>query len=258
MASRGGAQPRLPRRGTRPERPPRRGPSCRHRRTALLGLVLAVAIARLSRQVPLNSDQASSVLEGWAMATATCCWALDPPLRQLLHRQAPPVGPPRVVPGADLGCRVRGRGLLGAGVVLVGIWLAGGRLRGRTRAVAMVVTGALLASQALLLPEAVPPSCPAPAARRDRSRRQPPPAAGRLPGPPGRRRSRAWLVLAWLALAAASIGIAGGGRGGGAVAGWGPRPRGRAASGHPRRSGADPHRISSAVAAPVTWWRSGV
>jgi len=33
-----------------------------------LGLLLAVAIARLSRQVPLNSDQASSVLEGWAMA----------------------------------------------------------------------------------------------------------------------------------------------------------------------------------------------
>ena len=32
------------------------------------------------------------------------------------------------------------------------MWLAGGRLRGRTRAVAMVVTGALLASQALLLP----------------------------------------------------------------------------------------------------------
>ena len=109
--------------------------------TAALGLLLAVAIARLSRQVPLNSDQASSVLEGWAMAHGNVLlsgWTLPSdsfftdklPLLALLER----------FQGLTSAVEYEAAGLLGAGVVLAGIWLAGGRLRGRTRAVAMLVT----------------------------------------------------------------------------------------------------------------------
>ena len=119
----------------------------------VLGLVLAIAIGRLSQQVPLNSDQASSVLEGWAMAHGNVLlsgWTLPSdsfftdklPLLALLER----------FQGLTSAAEYEATGLLGAGVVLAGIWLAGGRLRGRTRAAAMVVTGALLASQALVLP----------------------------------------------------------------------------------------------------------
>ena len=64
---------RDPRLGRAPAPPQASPPGPGARRPArllavLVTLVLAVAIARLSRQVPLNSDQASSVLEGWAMA----------------------------------------------------------------------------------------------------------------------------------------------------------------------------------------------
>ena len=41
--------------------------------SVVLGVLLALAISRLSQQVPLNSDQASSALEGWALAHATSC-----------------------------------------------------------------------------------------------------------------------------------------------------------------------------------------
>jgi hypothetical protein len=119
----------------------------------VLRLVLAIAIGRLSQQVPLNSDQASSVLEGWAMAHGNVLlsgWTLPSdsfftdklPLLALLER----------FQGLTAAVEYEAAGLLGAAVVLAGIWLAGGRLRGRTRAVAMLVTGALLASQALILP----------------------------------------------------------------------------------------------------------
>jgi hypothetical protein len=226
--------------------------------TVVLGLLLAVAIGRLSQQVPLNSDQASSVLEGWAMAHGNVLlsgWTLPSdsfftdklPLLALLER----------FQGLTAAVEYEAAGLLGAGVVLAGIWLAGGRLRGRTRAVAMLVTGALLASQALILPGSGAPF----------------PAGALLPAGTdhaaslllllvaclalqGARRSRAWLALVWLALAAASIGdplaaVVGGG----AVAGVGALDL---AVG--RRDGARQDVIlilvglSSAVAAPLTWW----
>ena len=115
--------------------------------------LLALAIGRLSQQVPLNSDQASSVLEGWAMAHGNPLlsgWTLPSdgfftdklPLLALLERFQGLT--PEVVYEVS--------GLLGAGVVVAGIWLAGGRLHGRTRVLAMLVTGVLLASQALLIP----------------------------------------------------------------------------------------------------------
>ena len=226
--------------------------------TALLGLLLAIAIGRLSRQVPLNSDQASSVLEGWAMAHGDLLlggWTLPSdsfftdklPLLALLER----------FQGLTSTVEYEAAGLLGAGVVLAGMWLAGGRLRGRTRAVAVVVTGALLASQALLLPgsgASLLSGVLLPAGTDH--------AASLLLllvaclALQGARRSRAWLVLAWLALAAASIGdplaaVVGGG----AVAGVGVLDL---AVGRHQGTRGDLGLIligiSSAVAAPVTWW----
>jgi hypothetical protein len=224
----------------------------------VLGLVLAIAIGRLSQQVPLNSDQASSVLEGWAMAHGNVLlsgWTLPSdsfftdklPLLALLER----------FQGLTAAVEYEAAGLLGAAVVLAGIWLAGGRVRGRTRAVAMLVTGALLASQALLLPgsgASFPAGALLPAGTDH--------AASLLLllvaclALQGARRWRGWLALVWLALAAASIGdplaavVAGG-----AVAGVGALDL---AVG--RRDGARHDVVlifvglSSAVAAPLTWW----
>jgi hypothetical protein len=116
--------------------------------TVVLGLLLAVAIGRLSQQVPLNSDQASSVLEGWAMAHGNVLlsgWTL--PSDSFFTEKLPLLALLERFQGLTAAVEYEAAGLLGAG-----IWLAGGRLRGRTRAVAMLVTGALLASQALILP----------------------------------------------------------------------------------------------------------
>jgi hypothetical protein len=230
--------------------------------TAVLGLVLALAIGRLSQQVPLNSDQASSVLEGWAIAHGNVLlggWTLPSdsfftdklPLLALLER----------FQGLTSAVEYEATGLLGAGVVLAGIWLAGGRLRGRSRAVAMVVTGALLASQALVLPgssASFPAGSLLPAGTDH--------AASLLlllvaclalqGARGGARGSRVWLAVVWVALAAASIGdplaaVVGGG----AVAGVGTLDLLVG-----RRDGARRDAIlvviglSSAVAAPLGWW----
>jgi hypothetical protein len=149
-------------------------------------------------------------------------------------------------------------GLLGAGVVLAGIWLAGGRLRGRTRAVAMLVTGALLASQTLLLPGAGGGYSPAgvlmPAATDH--------AASLLLllvaclALRGTTRSSLWWWVVGVALATASIGdplaaVVGGG----ALAGVGGLDLVFG-----RREGTRRDvllicvGVASAVAAPVTWW----
>jgi hypothetical protein len=226
--------------------------------TAVLGLVLAVAIARLSRQVPLNSDQASSVLEGWAMAHGNVLlggWTL--PSDSFFTDKLPLLALLEWFQGLTSTVEYEAAGLLGAGVVLAGIWLAGGRLRGRTRAVAMLVTGALLASPALILPGNSPSS----------------PSGVLLPAGTdhaasllllliaflalqGGRRSRAWLMLAWLALAVASIGdplaaVVGGG----AIAAVAVLDL---AVGRHHGTRGDLGLIfigvSSAVAAPVTWW----
>jgi hypothetical protein len=226
--------------------------------TVVLGLLLAVAIGRLSQQVPLNSDQASSVLEGWAMAHGNVLlggWTLPSdsfftdklPLLALLER----------FQGLTAAVEYEAAGLLGAGVVLAGIWLAGGRLRGRTRAVAMLVTGALLASQALLLPgsgASFPAGSLLPAGTDH--------AASLLLllvaclALQGARRCRVWLALAWLALAAASIGdplaaVVGGG----AVAGVGALDL---AVGRHEGTRRDLVLIfiglSSGIAAPLAWW----
>ncbi|MGD1053454.1 MAG: hypothetical protein ABR950_06455 [Candidatus Dormibacteria bacterium] len=226
--------------------------------TVVLGILLAVAIERLSRQVPFNSDQASSVLEGWAMSHGNVLlggWTLPSdsfftdklPLLALLER----------FQGLTSAVEYEAAGLLGAGVVLAGMWLAGARLRGRTRAVAMLVAGALLASQALLLP-ANGPSFPSGVLLPAGSDH----AASLLLllvaylALEGVGRSRLWLVLAWLALALASIGdplaaVVGGG----AIAAVAVLDL---AVG--RRDGARNDVVlicvglSSAVAAPLAWW----
>ena len=226
--------------------------------TVVLGLLLAVAIGRLSQQVPLNSDQASSVLEGWAMAHGNVLlggWTLPSdsfftdklPLLALLER----------FQGLTAAVEYEAAGLLGAGVVLAGIWLADGRLRGRTRAVAMLVTGALLASQALILPgsgAAFPAGALLPAGTDH--------AASLLLlliaclALQGARRCRVWLALVWLALAAASVGdplaaVVGGG----AVAGVGALDL---AVGRHEGTRRDLVLIfiglSSGIAAPLAWW----
>ncbi len=230
--------------------------------TAVLGLVLAIAIGRLSQQVPFNSDQASSVLEGWAMGHGNALlggWTLPSdsfftdklPLLALLER----------FQSLTSAVEYEAAGLLGAGVVLAGIWLAGGRLRGRTRAVAMVVSGALLASQTLVLPgssAAFPAGALLPAGTDH--------AASlllllvaclALQGVhAGARGSRIWLAVVWVALAAASIGdplaaVVGGG----ALAGVGALDLLVG-----RRDGTR-HDVlliligaSSAVASPLGWW----
>jgi len=226
--------------------------------TALLGLALAVAIARLSRQVPLNSDQASSVLEGWAMAHGNVLlsgWTL--PSDSFFTDKLPLLALLEWFQGLTSAVEYEAAGLLGAAVVLAGIWLAGGRLRGRTRAVAMLLTGAMLASQALILPgsSASSPSGVLLPAGSDH-------AASLLLlliaflALQGAGRSRAWLVLAWLALAVASIGdplaaVVGGG----AVAAVAVLDL---AVGRHQGTRGDLGLIfigiSSAVAAPLAWW----
>jgi hypothetical protein len=230
--------------------------------TAVLGLVLAIAIGRLSQQVPLNSDQASSVLEGWAIAHGNVLlggWTL--PSDSFFTDKLPLLALLEWFQGLTSTVEYEAAGLLGAGVVLAGIWLAGGRLRGRTRAAAMVVTGALLASQALVLPgsgASFPAGALLPAGTDH--------AASLLlllvaylalqGSREGACGSRLWLAVVWLALAAASIGdplaaVVGGG----AVAGVGaldllvgPRDGAR------RDAILIFIGLSSAVAAPLGWW----
>jgi hypothetical protein len=226
--------------------------------TAVPGLVLVVAIARLSRQVPLNSDQASSVLEGWAMAHGNVLlggWTL--PSDSFFTNKLPLLALLERFQGLTSAVVYEAAGLLGAGVVLAGIWLAGGRLRGRTRAVAMLVTGALLAAQTLLLPSAgdsFPAGVLMPAGTDH--------AASLLLllvaclALQASRGARVWLALVWPALAAASIGdplaaVVGGG----AVAGVGVLDL---AVGRHEGTRGDLVLIfiglSSALAAPVAWW----
>jgi hypothetical protein len=198
------------------------------------------------------------VLEGWAVAHGNVLlggWTLPSdsfftdklPLLALLER----------FQGLTAAVEYEAAGLLGAGVVLAGIWLAGGRLRGRTRAVAMLVTGALLASQALILPgsgASFPAGALLPAGTDH--------AASLLLllvaclALQGTTRSRAWWAVVGVALAAASIGdplaaVVGGG----AVAGIGGVDLVFG-----RRDGARRDLllvcvgVASAVAAPVAWW----
>ncbi len=225
--------------------------------------LLALAIGRLSQQVPLNSDQASSVLEGWTMAHGNPLlsgWTLPSdgfftdklPLLALLERFQGLT--PEVVYEVS--------GLLGAGVVVAGIWLAGGRLHGRTRVLAMLVTGVLLASQALLIPG----------------------VEGSFPGgamlPAGsdhaatlllllvaclalQRWTRSWIgpAVAWVALTAASIGdplaaVVGGGALT-VVGAVGLATRRRAAADR-EGPGLDAALVvigvTSAIAVPIAWW----
>jgi hypothetical protein len=227
--------------------------------SVVLGLLLALAIGRLSQQVPLNSDQASSVLEGWAMAHGNVLlsgWTL--PADSFFTDKLPLLALLARFQGLTAAVEYEAAGLLGAGVVLAGIWLAGGRLRGRTRAVALLVTGALLASQTLLLPEASGGSSPAgvlmPAGTDH--------AASLLLllvaclALQGTTRSRAWWAVVGLALAAASIGdplaaVVGGGAlagVGGLDLAWGRR------DGTRRDILVIGVGVASAMAAPVAWW----
>ena len=225
--------------------------------------LLALAIGRLSQQVPLNSDQAGSVLEGWAMGHGNPLlsgWTLPAdgfvtsklPLLALLER----------FQGLTPAVVYEVAGLLGAGVVAAGVWLAGGRLHGRTRVLAMLVTGALLASQALLIP-GVEGSFPAGAMLPAGSDH----AATLLLllvaclALQGWARSWVWPAVAWVALAAASIGdplaaVVGGGSLTvvGAV-GLATRRRG-ATRGDSRGTDAPlvVIGVTSAIAVPVAWW----
>lgn len=172
--------------------------------TALLGIV----IARLSQQVPLNSDQASSVLEGWAMGHGNPLlggWTL--PADGFFTSKLPLLAVLERFQGLTPDVVHEVTGLLGAGLVIAAVWLAGGPHRGRTRTVAMLVTGTLLASQALVIPGAGSPF----------------PAGALLPAGTdhaatlvlllvaclalqGERMPRVRLAAVWVALAAASIG----------------------------------------------------
>jgi hypothetical protein len=148
-------------------------------------------------------------------------------------------------------------GLLGAGLVVAGVWLAGVRHQGRTRAVAMVVTGSLLTSQTLLIPGGANSF----------------PAGALLPAGTdhaatllllliaclalqGIGRSRWWWAAVWVALAAASIGdpiaaVAGGGAM--AAAGVVDLAAGRREGA--RRDGLlIAVGVSSALATPLAWW----
>jgi len=222
------------------------------------GLLLAVAIGRLSQQVQLNSDQASSVLEGFAMGHANLLldnWNVPSdsfftsklPLLSLL--EWPQGLTPAVVSQAA--------GLLGAGVVLAAVWLAGGRLRGRTRAMAMLVTGALLTSQTVLTPggaNTFPAGVMLPAGTDH--------AASLLLllvaclALLAARRSWAWLVVVWVALTAASAGdplAAVVGSGAVVAAGALDLAVGRR-EGTRRDTVLILVGLSSALATPVIWW----
>jgi hypothetical protein len=223
-----------------------------------LGLLLALAIGRLSQQVPLNSDQASSVLEGFAMGHGNALlrgWTL--PSDSFYTSKLPLLALLEWFQGLTPQVVYEVSGLLGALVVLAAIWLAGGRQRGLSRLVAMIFTGALLASQALLVPSAggsFPSGAMLPAGTDH--------AASlvlllvawlalqRAEG------SRPWLVVTWVALTAASIGdplatVVGGGAL--AVAGALDLVAGR--HGGLRWDAAlIGVGVSSAVAAPLAWW----
>jgi hypothetical protein len=225
--------------------------------------LLALAIGRLSQQVPLNSDQASSVLEGWAMGHGNLMlggWTLPAdgfvttklPLLALLER----------FQGLTPAVVYEAAGLLGAGVVVAGSWLAGGRLRGASRVLAMLVTGVLLASQTLLIPgvEGLFPAGAMLPAGSDH-------AATLLLlliaclALQGWARCWVWSVVVWVALAAASIGdpLA-------AVVGGGALTVVGAVGLATRRGAADGRDgpgvdaglvvigVTSAIAVPLAWW----
>jgi hypothetical protein len=224
-----------------------------------VGVLLAVAMGRLSQQVPLNSDQASSVLEGYAMGHGNPLlggWTL--PSDSFFTSKLPLLALLEKLQGLTPQVVYEVTGLLGAAVVLVAVWLAGGRLRGLQRAAAILVTGALLTSQVLLIPGAGNSSFPSGAmlpAGTDH-------AASLLLlliawlALQRAQRSRAWLWVTWVALAAASVGDPlAAAVGGGAIAGAGVLDL---VAG--RRDGVrwDASLIgvgvSSAVAAPIAWW----
>lgn len=224
----------------------------------VIGALLGAAIARLSQEIPLNSDQSGSVLEGWAMGHGNLLlggWTLPSdsfftsklPLLALLER----------FQGLTANVEYEAAGILGAGIVLAGAWLAVGRLRGSTRWVAILVTGALLTAQVLLIPG---PGNPFPSG-------QMLPAGSdhgasllllllawlALQHPRG---SRLWLVVTWVALVAASAGDPlAGVAGGGAIALVGAIDL---AAG--RRDGARWDAllvaigVSSVAVAPAFWW----
>ena len=199
------------------ERSPTRGSggaSVWLRRSAAVGAwgalfaLLALAIGRLSQQVPLNSDQASSVLEGWAMGHGNLLlggWTL--PADGFITTKLPLLALLERFQGLTPEVVYEIAGLLGAGVVVAGAWLAGGRLRGRARVLAMLVTGALLTSQTLLMPgtgNSFPAGVMLPAGTDH--------AASLLLllvaclALQAAGRSWVWPAVAWLALAVASIG----------------------------------------------------
>ena len=173
-----------------------------------LAVLLGIAIARLSQQIPLNSDQASSGLEGWAMGHGNPLlsgWTL--PADGFFTSKLPLLAVLERFQGLTSDAVYEVSGLLGAGVVITAAWLAGGPHRGRTRALTMLVTGTLLASQVLLIPGAGNSF----------------PAGAMLPAGTdhaatllllliaclalqGGRRTRVRLAVVWVALAAASIG----------------------------------------------------
>ena len=256
------------------ERSPTRGSggaSVWLRRSAAVGAwgalfaLLALAIGRLSQQVPLNSDQASSVLEGWAMGHGNLLlggWTL--PADGFITTKLPLLALLERFQGLTPEVVYEIAGLLGAGVVVAGAWLAGGRLRGRARVLAMLVTGALLTSQTLLMPgtgNSFPAGVMLPAGTDH--------AASLLLllvaclALQAAGRSWVWPAVAWLALAVASIGdplaaVVGGGSLTvvGAI-GLATRRRARA-QGEYRDRGSDGILVvlgvTSAIAVSVAWW----
>ena len=171
-----------------------------------LGLLLALAIARLGSQVPFNSDQASSMLEAWAMGHGNPLlhgWTL--PSDSFVTSKLPLLALLETFQGLSPAVASEAAGILGTAVVLAAVWLAGGRQRGRTRAMAMLATGALLASQTLITPGGASSL----------------PAGQLLPAEADHAAtllllllaflalqggSRAWLVAVWVALTVAGVG----------------------------------------------------
>ena len=99
-------------------------------------------------------------------------------------------------------------GLLGAGIVLAAVWLAGGRYRGGTRALVMLVTGTLLTAQTVLIPggaNSFPAGQMLPASS-DHAATLLLLLIACLALQGGVRVSGVWWVIVWLALAVASVG----------------------------------------------------
>jgi hypothetical protein len=223
-----------------------------------LGLLLAVAITRLGKQVPLNSDQASSALEGWALAHGNLMlsgWTL--PADSFFTSKLPLLALLERVQGLTPDVVSEASGLLGAGIVLAAVWLAGGRYRGGTRALVMLVTGTLLTAQTVLIPGGANSF----------------PAGQMLPAGSdhaatllllliaylalqGVRGSRVWWVIVWLALAVASVGdplaIVVGGGSIIVVAGLDLAVRRREGTG--RNAALIVVGLTSALAIPLSWW----